>query len=81
MYFTYILYSKTRDRYYIGYTSDLSKRLQKHNMGNSKSTKSGIPWEIVYFEEYETKSEAMARERAIKKKKSRKYIEWFINNK
>ncbi|MFO7841503.1 MAG: GIY-YIG nuclease family protein, partial [Fidelibacterota bacterium] len=41
MYFTYILYSETSDRYYIGYTSDLSKRLEKHNNGNSRSTKSG----------------------------------------
>ncbi|MBW6457841.1 MAG: GIY-YIG nuclease family protein [FCB group bacterium] len=68
MYFTYILYSKTIDRYYIGYTSDLSKRLEKNNNGNSRSTRSGIPWDIVYYEEYELKTEALARERAIKKR-------------
>ncbi|MBW6457840.1 MAG: GIY-YIG nuclease family protein [FCB group bacterium] len=80
MYFTYILYSKTSDRYYVGYTSDLSKRLEKHNDGNSRSTKSGIPWEIIYHEEFELKTEAQARERAIKKRKSRKYIECLIKN-
>ena len=80
MFYTYILYSAVKDRYYIGYTSDLKTRLEKHNNGNSRSTKSGIPWEMVYHEEYESKHDAMARERAIKKKKSRKYIEWLINN-
>jgi len=79
MYFTYVLYSQRKDRYYVGYTSDLSSRLEKHNTGNSRSTKSGIPWKIKYYEEYSSKLDAMAREREIKKKKSRKYIEWLIN--
>ncbi|MDZ7796030.1 MAG: GIY-YIG nuclease family protein [Candidatus Marinimicrobia bacterium] len=43
MYYTYILYSKSTDRYYVGYTSDISRRSEKHNHGNSGSTKSGIP--------------------------------------
>ncbi len=81
MYYTYIIYSESKDRYYVGYTADLGLRLEKHNSENSKSTKSGVPWEMVYYEGYKLKTEAMARERAIKKKKSRKYIEWLINRK
>ncbi|MEA3391916.1 MAG: GIY-YIG nuclease family protein [Candidatus Marinimicrobia bacterium] len=81
MYYTYIIYSESKDRYYVGYTTDLGLRLEKHNSGNSRSTKSGVPWEMVYYEEYKLKTEAMARERAIKKKKSRKYIKWLINRK
>ncbi|MEJ5350393.1 MAG: GIY-YIG nuclease family protein [Melioribacteraceae bacterium] len=46
-----------------------------HNSGYNPSTKSGVPWELVYVEEYETKKEAFNREEEIKKKKSRKYIE------
>ena len=53
-------------------------RIARHNDGWSKSTKSGIPWKIVYYEEYETKSQAMTREYEIKRKKSRKYIEKLI---
>ncbi len=79
MYCTYIVYSTSVDHYYVGYTHDLHKRLEKHNSGHSRSTKSGIPWKIVYYEEYQTKHEAMARERQIKKMKSRKYIEMLIN--
>ena len=78
MYFTYILYSKSKDNYYIGQTHDLKLRLERHNSGWSRSTKTGIPWQLVYYEEHETKSEAIKREYEIKRKKSRKYIESLI---
>ena len=78
MFFTYILHSESKDRYYIGHTHDLDLRLERHNAGWSRSTKSGIPWKIVYFEEYQAKSEANKRELEIKRKKSRKYIENII---
>jgi putative endonuclease len=78
--YTYIIYSSSTDRYYVGHTQNLSLRLERHNSGNSRSTKHGIPWEIVYFEVYSTKSEAMKREYEIKRKKSRKYIEELIGN-
>ena len=38
------------------------------------STQSFTPWTLAYFEEYLKRAEALNRERAIKKKKSRKYI-------
>ena len=78
MFFTYIIYSKSNNKYYTGYTHDLELRLQRHNSGWSRSTKSGIPWKIVYFEKYATKSEAIKRESEIKKQKSRNYIETMI---
>ena len=80
MYWTYILYSKMIDKFYIGHTGNLDLRLQRHNQGWSRSTKSGIPWEIVYFELFKDKSDAIKRELAIKRKKSRKYISEIINN-
>ena len=74
MYYTYILYSESTDRYYTGYTSDLEDRLRHHNSGATKTTRHGIPWKIVYYEIYSTKHDAIVREREIKKKRSRKYI-------
>ena len=81
MFFTYILYSRSLDRYYIGHTHDLALRLERHNAGWSKSTKAGIPWKILYHEEYDTKGEAMKRENEIKRQKSRIYIENLIMKK
>lgn len=75
----YILYSTQLNKYYTGYTCDnLEKRIAKHN-SNHKGFTGGIgDWELVYTEKYATQKEAMDRERAIKKKKSRKYIEYLI---
>ena len=77
---TYILYSKSRDKYYIGYTSSLESRVQKHNLGGTASTRTGKPWNLVYSEEFETKTEALKREKYIKRMKSRTYIERLIKN-
>ncbi|MCL5020232.1 MAG: GIY-YIG nuclease family protein [Bacteroidetes bacterium] len=65
-FFVYVLRSLTRERYYVGQTDDLSDRLRRHNGGRVKSTKAYRPWSIVYFEKYETRAEAVRRERELK---------------
>ncbi|MGN0985643.1 MAG: GIY-YIG nuclease family protein [Candidatus Enterenecus sp.] len=53
---------------YTGWTNDLAKRLATHSAGKGgKYTRSRLPVELVYYEEYETKEEAMAREWAVKR--------------
>jgi len=77
--YTYILYSKILDKYYVGHTCmDLEDRLKKHNTNHKGFTGRANDWQIAHFEVYETKKEAYSRERAIKSKKSRKYIDKFI---
>ncbi len=67
MYFVYILVCSD-DSLYCGYTNDLEARLAAHNSGKgAKYTKSRIPVQMVYHESFETKSEALKREAAIKK--------------
>ncbi len=78
MFYTYIIYSKLTNKYYVGYTHDLILRLERHNSGWSKSTIAGIPWELVYNEKFQNKSEAIKRENEIKRMKSRIYIEKLI---
>ena len=52
---------------YTGWTNDLDKRIKAHNSGKgAKYTKTRRPVKLVYYEEYETKNEAMSREYAIK---------------
>jgi putative endonuclease len=80
-YTTYILYSPCRDEYYVGHTQDAQERLERyHNIGKSLYTKRGIPWSLVYSELFETRSQAMRREREIKSKKSRNYIKRLIQS-
>jgi putative endonuclease len=47
MYFVYILYSKAHDRFYVGHTSSIERRLIEHNEGRNPSTKPYIPWELL----------------------------------
>ncbi|GAB5524077.1 MAG: hypothetical protein Roseis2KO_19490 [Roseivirga sp.] len=79
-FYVYIIYSEGRDRYYVGSCDQLDRRISDHNAGRSKYTKSGKPWTLKYHEVYATRQEARQREREIKKKKSRKYIEFLISS-
>lgn len=79
-FFVYILYSEKTGKFYVGQTEDLENRLLIHNAGRNTSTKARIPWTLQYTETFQTRSEATFRETEIKKKKSRKYIEWLISS-
>ena len=79
MFVLYILYSEKLDRYYVGYTNDFERRLSEHNRMKGKYTDIGIPWMLVYFENYPDKKSAMARERFIKGRKSKQFITDLIS--
>ena len=70
-YTVYILYSASVDRFYIGYTSDIDRRLEAHNSNQSKYTKNKGPWELVYRETYPEKSKAIKREQFLKAQRNR----------
>ncbi|TMI93477.1 MAG: GIY-YIG nuclease family protein [Bacteroidetes bacterium] len=76
--YCYILYSPSLDKYYVGSTTDIARRVQEHNRGKDKFTRTGRPWTLVYREEFESLIEARGRERYIKRMKSRKFIEALI---
>lgn len=66
MNYTYIVKCKD-DTLYCGWTNDLEKRIKSHNAGTgAKYTKARRPVELVYYEVFETKEDAMRREYAIK---------------
>ena len=74
-----MLYSEKMDRYYTGIADDLVWRLERHNQGQGRYTKRGIPWKIVYTEDFDNKSDALKRESEIKSKKRISYIESLVN--
>jgi len=73
-YFVYILYSQKNDRYYVGQTQNLEERMERHNCGRNKSTKSGIPWSLVHLEVVTDRSAALTKERHIKNLGSKRYL-------
>jgi len=74
MYYVYILYSSLVGKFYIGSTSDIEKRIHYHKSGRSFYTRNKGPWYLVYSEEFQTRQQAIAREKEIKAWKSSKRI-------
>jgi putative endonuclease len=79
-FYVYILNSKSRDRFYTGQCKDVGDRFLRHNQSRNRSTKSGRPWRLMFVEQFERRSEAIKRERYIKKMKDRSYIIDLISN-
>ena len=69
MFYTYVIKSLKDNRYYIGYTNDLTRRVEDHNRGKSASLRNRGPFVLVHQEIFETRQEAQERERTIKRYK------------
>lgn len=67
MFYVYLLKSEKDNKQYIGFASDLKLRVQKHNDGMVKSTRNRRPLELIYYEAYKSKKDALMRERQLKR--------------
>ena len=67
MYFVYILKSKKDSSLYCGYTKDIGARLEEHNRGNVTYTSSRKPWNLIYYEAFQSLDDAIDREQKLKK--------------
>ncbi len=74
----YILRSTVDGSFYIGYSSDINRRLFEHNSGKTRYTKNKRPWELVYSEKFISKKDALKRERFLKSQKNRSFYEKLI---
>ena len=77
----YILFSETKNKFYVGFTADIFARIIRHNQKNKRFTGSVNDWELVYTEKYYTKQEAQNRETQIKSWKSSVKIRSLIADK
>ncbi len=76
MYYVYLLKSRKNGKYYIGHTKNLKERILRHNTDFDKRryTYGRGPWSLVFYEVFNTRSEAMRHERFLKTGKGREYI-------
>lgn len=77
-YYVYILQSKKNDSFYIGYTSDLKKRLQMHNNGESQATKPFRPYQLIFYEAFMNRIDAKKREEYLKSGYGRRTIKALL---
>lgn len=85
MFTVYAIASKTTGKIYIGQTVDLVMRLKQHNSDNNEhlgqfTKQNKGPWRLVYKEEFETRSEALKREKQLKSFRGREFIKNIVKN-
>ena len=80
LFYVYMLQS-SRNRHYIGYTSNLSQRIAQHNRKHKGFTGTSEIWEIKCYAEFANKIEAMAFEKKLKELKNFRLAEKYINEK
>ena len=80
MFYVYVLKSKKDNKLYYGFTKNLEERVNLHNMGKVRSTKSRRPFVLKYYEVVKTPSEARKRELYFKSGSGREYIKNLLNN-
>jgi len=80
MFYVYILKSTVNGRLYTGSTNNIDRRLIEHNSGQTKYTKLTRPFKLVYKETYDTKIEAVRRERFLKTGKGRELLKHILGS-
>ena len=79
-FYTYVLLSFKDNEYYIGYTNDLKRRIEEHNVGKNFSTKSRMPLKLIYFEACLNEDDAKQREKYFKSTIGRRYLSKRLQN-
>ena len=74
MFRVYILYSDSLRKYYVGQTKDLDRWIEEHNRGKTSFTAKGVPWKIIWSNEFDSRSEALAIEKRIKSRGAGRFL-------
>ncbi|MBI2630766.1 GIY-YIG nuclease family protein [Candidatus Nomurabacteria bacterium] len=78
MSYTYILKSLIKEKFYVGSTDNLERRMKEHNSGLSYYTKRYMPWRLLYKEKYNNIIDARKREKYFKSAAGRRFTKKLI---
>ncbi|MBU0459146.1 GIY-YIG nuclease family protein [Patescibacteria group bacterium] len=74
MFHVYLIESEPNGKWYIGYTTDLKRRLAEHNRHKNTSTAKESKWKLIYCETYLNKMDALGREKFLKSGSGRRFL-------
>jgi putative endonuclease len=78
MYFVYAIKSTNRNYIYVGFTSDLNRRIQEHNKGENRSTKAYIPFVLLYSETVPDRISARQKEKYLKSGIGKEFLKSMV---
>lgn len=79
-YYVYVLLSLRDNRFYIGFTGSLKRRVKEHNAGKNYSTKTRRPLKLIYFEGHLSEADARRREQYFKTSKGKSSLRQMIRH-
>jgi putative endonuclease len=74
VFYVYVLRSESDSGFYIGYSTDLKRRLSEHTQGAAFATKSRGPWKLIYYEAYTEREDGEGREKFLKSGAGRRFL-------
>lgn len=80
MHYVYVIYSRKGRKLYKGSTKDLKRRFAEHNRGEVLSTKAWIPWELLYYEVFANKTDALREELFLKSGKGKERLKYLLED-
>lgn len=80
MHYVYVLLSQKDNNFYIGFTSDLKRRLKEHKDGKAYSTKSRRPLKLIYYEAHASQIDARRREDYFKTSKGKATLRQILRD-
>jgi putative endonuclease len=81
MFYAYVLKSRKNGKFYSGHTENLERRISEHNTNKNKKNFTCVngPWDLVFFETFSSRAEAMKQEKFFKTGRGRGYIKEKVN--
>jgi putative endonuclease len=80
MYYVYIIYSEKLNKKYIGFSTNLNKRIKEYNLGKSNFTSKGIPWKLIYYELFKSEKDARGEEIFLKSGKGGEKVKFLLED-
>jgi putative endonuclease len=74
MFYVYVLHSDADGGLYIGFSTDLRRRLKEHKAGEAFATSYRGPWRLIYYEAYLEEQDALGREQYLKSGGGRRFL-------
>jgi putative endonuclease len=78
MFYVYVLISEKDGKLYLGFISNLKRRLKEHNDGKTQSTKFRRPFRLIYYEAHTSKEDAQRRESYFKTTKGKSTLKQML---